>query len=297
MNQLMLVTGGAGFIGSHLVEKLLDLGCRVRVLDNLSQGNREWVAAGAEFVEGDITDFKCCENVCRDVQAVFHLAAMSKSAPSLDKFEYCTEQNIIGTQNILMAARAAGVSKLIYSASSTYYGLNPPPHHEDQLPNCLNPYGLSKYVGELFCTMFTNLYGFPTICLRYFNVYGPRQPKVGTYALVLGIFLDQLKNEKPLTICGDGSQRRDFIHVKDVVDANLAALESKASGVSINIGSGSNVSIQDLANMISTKQVFLPVRKGDAYITLADISRAKELLNWKPKVSLAEGVNQLKGST
>lgn len=293
MAETMLVTGGAGFIGSHLVERLHALGHKVRVLDNLSQGRAEWIHPAAEFLEGDITDLALCRRACENVAGVFHLAAMSKVAPSIDKFEFCTEQNIIGTQNLLIAARDGKVRKLVYSGSSTYYGNGTPPQTEESLPNCLNPYAVSKYVGEQFCEIFTRLYQFPTVTLRYFNVYGPRQPAVGAYALVLGIFLDQRRRGEPLTIHGDGSQRRDFIHVFDVVEANLAAYASDVVGTVMNVGSGINISIQEIANLISPNQVHLPRRAGDAEVTLADISRITRLLGWKPKMSFAEGLKLL----
>jgi len=293
MSETMLVTGGAGFIGSHLAERLHQSGYEVRVLDNLSQGRREWVHPSVDFIEGDLTDPATCRRACEDVAGVFHLAAMSKVAPSIDKFEFCTEQNIIGTQNLLIAARDAHVRKLVYSGSSTYYGNGAPPQVETALPNCLNPYAVSKYVGEQFCEIFTRLYQLPTVSLRYFNVYGPRQPSVGAYALVLGIFLDQSRRGKPLTVHGDGSQRRDFIHVSDVVEANLAAYRSAVEGTVMNVGSGTNISIQEIADMISPHQERLPRRKGDAEVTLADISRIRRLLGWEPKVSFAEGLKQL----
>jgi len=293
MSETMLVTGGAGFIGSHLVERLHALGHKVRVLDNLSQGRIEWVHPSTEFIEGDISQLSVCRRACEGVAGVFHLAAMSKVAPSIDKFEFCTEQNIIGTQNMLIAARDAKVRKLVYSGSSTYYGNSPPPQAESALPNCLNPYAVSKYVGEQFCEIFTRLYRLPTVTLRYFNVYGPRQPAVGAYALVLGIFLDQWRRGEPLTIHGDGSQRRDFIHVSDVVEANLAAYASDVEGMAMNVGSGTNISIREMAGMISPRQVFLPRRAGDAEVTLADISRIRRLLKWEPNMSFAEGLQQL----
>jgi UDP-glucose 4-epimerase len=293
MSETMLVTGGAGFIGSHLVERLRALGHNVRVLDNLSQGRLEWVHPSAEFIEGDITQLSLCRRACEGVAGVFHLAAMSKVAPSIDKFEFCTEQNIIGTQNLLIAARDAKVRKVVYSGSSTYYGNGAPPQSESALPNCLNPYAVSKYVGEQFCEIFTSLYRLPTVTLRYFNVYGPRQPAVGAYALVLGIFLDQWRRGEPLTIHGDGSQRRDFIHVSDVVEANLAAYASDVEGTVMNVGSGTTISIREMAGMISPRQVLLPRRAGDAEVTLADISRIRRLLQWEPKISFAEGLKQL----
>ncbi len=293
MSETMLVTGGAGFIGSHLVERLVILGHKVRVLDNLSQGRREWVHPSAEFIEGDITQLPLCRRACEGVSGVFHLAAMSKVAPSIDKFEFCTEQNIIGTQNLLIAARDAKARKVVYSGSSTYYGNGAPPQAESALPNCLNPYAVSKYVGEQFCEIFTRLYRLPTVTLRYFNVYGARQPSVGAYALVLGIFLDLHRRGEALTIHGDGSQRRDFVHVSDVVEANLAAYASDVEGTAMNVGSGTNISIREMADMISSRQVFIPRRAGDAEVTLADISRIRRLLGWEPKMPFADGLKKL----
>jgi UDP-glucose 4-epimerase len=290
---IALVTGGAGFIGSHLAERLVGDGHKVRVLDNLSQGRAEWVHPSAELIEGDITRPETCRRACREVDAVFHLAAMSKVGPSIDKFEFCTEQNIIGTQNLLIAARDAGVRKVIYSGSSTYYGNGAAPQVETALPNCLNPYAVSKYVGEQFCEIFTRLYKLPTVTLRYFNVYGRRQPAVGAYALVLGIFLEQRRRGMPLTIHGSGAQRRDFIHVADVVEANLAAWRSPCAGMAINVGSGTNISVQEIANLISQSQVHQERRPGDAEETLADIARAKELLGWEPRVSFGDGLAEL----
>ncbi|MHB8419586.1 MAG: NAD-dependent epimerase/dehydratase family protein [Myxococcales bacterium] len=293
MSDKMLVTGGAGFIGSHLTERLLALGHEVRVLDDLSQGHREWVPRGAELIEGSIVDQKLCRRACEGVAGVFHLAAMSRVAPSIERIDFCTEQNVLGTQSLLIAARDAKVRKVVYSGSSTYYGSQAPPSREDMLPQCLNPYALSKYVGEQYCELFTRLYGLPTLTLRYFNVYGARQPHSGAYALVLGIFLDQRRRGEPLTIHGSGEQRRDFCHVRDVVEANLAAFRSPAQGVACNIGSGVNHSVQEIANLISHEQVHLPRRAGDAEVTLADIRRAQELLGWQPTVRFEDGLREL----
>ncbi len=289
----MLVTGGAGFIGSHLSARLVELGYRVRVLDNLSQGKRAWVPAEAEFIEGDVVDAATCREACEGVTGVFHMAAMSKVAPSIDNIEFCTEQNVIGTQNLLVAARDKKVKKVVYSASSTYYGNQPAPQRETSHPDCLNPYALSKYVGEQYCELFTRLYGLPTISLRYFNVYGQRQPSVGAYALVLGIFLHQKRTGRPLTIHGSGEQRRDFVHVCDVVEANIHAFNARAQGVALNVGSGKNHSVKELADMISNDQRFEPRRVGDAEITLADTSRVREALGWEARVSLEEGLREL----
>lgn len=296
-NPRVLVTGGAGFIGSHLVELLLARGYPVRVLDNLSYGFREWVAKGADFLEGDVQDLETCRRACDGCEGVFHMAAMSRSAASLNSIEICTSANVTGTQNVLIAAKDAGVAKVVYSGSSTYYGNRPAPHTEDLPGDFLNFYGLTKYVGEEYCLMFDQLYGLPCIVLRYFNVYGPRQPEEGVYALVLGIFLRRAAEGKPLVIHGSGDQRRDFIHVRDVAAANLAAFENSAHGVRINVGSGESISVKELADMISDRQEFQPRRRGDAEITLADISRARELIAWTPKISFRDGIGELSRQT
>lgn len=291
--QPLLVTGGAGFIGSHLSEALIQQGNRVRILDDFSLGRREWIPAGAELMEGDIRDAEACRRACADCEAVFHLAAMSRSAASLDNIEVCTSANIVGTQNVLIAAKAAGVAKVIYSGSSTYYGNQPAPHHEELPGDFLNFYGLSKYVGEEYCLMFDRLYGLPCVVLRYFNVYGPRQPEEGVYALVLGIFLRRAAQGQTLVIHGDGRQARDFVHVRDVAAANLAAYRSTVHGVRLNVGSGTSISVKALADLISARQEYGPRRVADADVTLADLSRIRELLEWEPRVSFREGLEEL----
>ena len=289
----VLVTGGAGFIGSHLVELLVDRGYQVCVLDNLSYGQREWVHPQAEFLHGDICSLDDCRRAMENVNGVFHLAAMSRSAASLDNIEICTSNNVFGTQNVLTAAREAGVRKVVYSGSSTYYGSQDVPHVEGMKPDFLNFYGLTKYTGEEYCLLFDKLYGLPATVLRYFNVYGPRQPEVGVYALVLGIFLKRHAEGKPLEIHGSGFQRRDFIHVRDVARANLQALESGIHGEVFNIGSGTNISVKELADLISADQRQGAQRQGDAKETLADISKARRLLNWDPEISFEAGLREL----
>lgn len=295
----MLVTGGAGFIGSHVCEELLKRGYQVRVVDNLVTGYKNFLPedSNLEFVQGDITDFDICDSVCEGVTAVFHLAAMSKVLPSLanlDMIDYCTKNNVIGTQNILKAAKIHNVKKLIYSASSTYYGNTPPPHHENMLPACQTPYSLTKYIGEQYCSLFDSLYGLNTISLRYFQVCGPRQPKNGQYAVVTGIFLRQKILGQPLTIHGDGSQKRDFVHVKDVALANIKAYESDAHNLVVNIGTGKSHSIKELADMISPYQVLTQSkREVDLIETRADITLCQKLFNWSPKTSIHEIVQEM----
>jgi UDP-glucose 4-epimerase len=289
----VLVTGGAGFIGSHLCEGLIARGLDVRVLDNLSYGRRDWVPPAAEFLEGDIRDPDACRRAAAGVHGVFHLAAMSRSGPSQDQIELCTASNIVGTQNMLLAARDASVKRFIYSGSSTYYGSRPPPHRESDPPDLLNIYGVTKRVGEQYTLLFDQGFDLPSLVLRYFNVYGPRQPETGAYALVLGIFLKRRADGQVLEIHGDGRQRRDFVHVRDVVAANIAAYESAVRGEVFNVGSGTSLSVKELADLISPNQVHTEGRRGDSLATLADISRIKAQLGWSPKIAFTEGLKEL----
>jgi len=295
MRTKLLVTGGAGFIGSHLVEALLAKGYAVRVVDNLISGRREWIMPDAEFIEGDIADPEIARQAINGVVGVFHLAAMSRINPSLECVDLCTRSNIIGTQNLLTAAQKQGVKKFVYSGSSTYYGNQPIPHREYETPaDILNFYGASKRTSEVYCQLFDRLFNVPTIILRYFNVYGPRQAPTGMYAAVMGIFLDQNKKQKALTIHGNGLQRRDFVHVRDVVNANILAFESPLHEKIYNVGSGTNVSIKQLADMISPNQMHDKPRAGDTAATLADITRIRADLKWEPKISLTDGLEELK---
>ena len=289
----VLVTGGAGFIGSHLCEGLLARGYQVRVLDSLIYGQREWVPEACDFLEGDIRDITACHRAASNMDAVLHCAAMSRSGPSQEAIEICTGSNITGTQNMLLAARDAGVKRFVYSGSSTYYGNRTPPHRESDPPDLLNIYGLTKRVGEQYILMFDEQFDLPSVVLRYFNVYGPRQPETGAYALVLGIFLKRKAEGKVLEIHGDGRQRRDFIHVRDVVAANIAALESTVRGEVFNVGSGTSLSVKQLADMISPHQIHTEARKNDSEATLADISKIQAALGWSPKISFAEGLKEL----
>jgi nucleoside-diphosphate-sugar epimerase len=294
----ILVTGGAGFIGSHLCQGLLEQGYRVRALDSLVYGRREDVPAAVEFIQGDIRDMAVCQRAATGMDGVFHCAAMSRSGPSQEQIDICTQSNITGTQNMLLAARDAGVQGFIYSGSSTYYGNRPVPHRESDPPDLLNIYGLTKRVGEQYCLMFDKDFDLPCVVLRYFNVYGPRQPETGAYALVLGIFLNRHANNQALEIHGGGEQRRDFVHVRDVVSANILAYEhvreKAVRGQEFNVGSGENISVKQLADMISPHQVVTEGRKGDSVATLADISKIRCALGWSPQVSFADGLKELK---
>lgn len=288
-----LVTGGAGFIGSHLSNTLNSRGHFVRVLDNLSFGDRGKLDHDVELIEGDITDKNDCYKATKDIDGVFHMAAFSRSGPSFHKSEVCHENNVTGTLNVLDAALDNNVKKIIYSGSSTYYGNTVGSQHESMSGDFLNFYGLTKHIGELYVAQYERNFGLDYNTLRYFNVYGPGQPSEGEYALVLGIFLDRLKKGEKLEIHGSGKQRRDFIHVYDVVEANIKAMQADVSGEIFNIGSGVNHSILEIAEMFPLDRIHTQRRTGDAEETLADINKARKLLNWEPKITLHQGLNDL----
>lgn len=288
-----LVTGGAGFIGSHLANTLKKKGHYVRVLDNLSFGDKEKLDTGIDLIVGDITNVNDCKTATDGIDGVFHMAAFSRSGPSFDKSELCHNSNVTGTLNLLNAGLENSVKKIIYSGSSTFYGNTLGSQHEEMPGDFLNFYGLTKHIGEMYIAQYGKNYGLNFNILRYFNVYGPGQPSEGEYALVLGIFLGRLKKGEKLEIHGTGEQRRDFIHVYDVVEANLKAMESDITGEVFNIGSGVNHSIIDIAKLFPIERYHTERRTGDAEETLADISKAKKLLNWQPKVTLEQGLNEL----
>jgi len=291
-----IVTGGAGFIGSHIVEHLLSLGWQVKVIDNESaetHDNFYWNQYADNYKE-NICDYESIRPLFDEVDVVFHLAAESRIQPTLDNPILATEVNTIGTCTILQCAKEAGVKRVVYSSTSASYGLKNKIPNVESMPNdCLNPYSVSKAAGEELCKMYTNLFGLETVVLRYFNVYGERQPLVGPYAPVIGLFLKQKKEGKPMTIVGDGLQRRDFTYVKDVVNANfLAAQSNQASGEVINIGTGVNYSVLGIAKKIGGDYIFIQNRKGEARESLADNSKAKNLLSWEPKIKLKEWIKK-----
>jgi UDP-glucose 4-epimerase len=283
-----VVVGGAGFIGSNIVDKLVEQNHEVVVIDNLSTGKRENINPKVQLEYMDISDPKQDKNmteVMKGADSVFLLAAKARVQPSIEEpVEYETN-NTIGTLNVLKCASDAGVRRVVYSASSSAYGNTEKlPSKESDPVNPLSPYGAQKYYGEVMCKMFSEVYGLETVSLRYFNIYGERQNVGGAYAMVIGIFVDQLLNGKPMTIRGDGEQRRDFTYVGDVVNANILASQSEnvGNGEVINIGNGDNRSINDIADMIGGDKVNVdPVIEPPE--TLADNSLAEELLGWKPK--------------
>ncbi len=297
-----LVTGGAGFIGSNLVDKLILDGHSVIVIDNESSEAHEkfYWNDKAENHKVDICEYEKILNLMKDVDVVFHLAAEARIQPAIINPIKAVTTNVVGTCNVLQAAKENNVKRVIYSSTSSAYGLkNTPPLVETMTKDCLNPYSVSKTAGEELCQMYYKLYGLETIVFRYFNVYGPRQPTKGQYAPVIGLFKKQKLEGVPLTVVGDGTQQRDFTYVYDVVIANLLAATTnnkEAIGEIFNIGSGVCYSVINLTEMFNCKYVNIPARLGEAKNTLADIQKAIKLLNWYPKVNLKEYLNEYSNS-
>jgi nucleoside-diphosphate-sugar epimerase len=293
--RLVLVTGGAGFIGSHLVDALVAAGLRVRTIDNFATGRRDLVNRAAEIVEGDIRDASSIEGAFDGVDTVFHVAAQPRIPLSIAKPVETHMTNVVGTLNVLIAARDRKVRRVVYSGSSSVYGDQPKiPLVETMTPNPLNPYALQKYVSEQYARMFHRLFGMQTITLRYFGVYGPRMPQEGSYMLAIAAFLKSRREGRPLDIYGDGEQTRDFTHVSDVVSANMLAMDSAiADGRALNIGRGENVSLNRIAAMIGGLTVHHEARPGDMRDTLADRTQAERILGWRPRVSIEQGIAEL----
>lgn len=292
----IVVTGGAGFIGSHIVDELMTQGHEVTVLDNFSEGKLEnlerWKQhPRLEVVRGDIRDFDIVRRVCDHKEWVFHLASMSRIQPSITDPMLAWSQNIIGTGNVLEACRQGEVKRLVYSASSSAYGQkNTPPMTEDMPTDCLNPYSLSKKVGEEMLEVYRKLYNLSTVSLRYFNVYGPRHQEEGSYATVIAIFRKQKRLGELLTVVGTGEKRRDFTFVSDVVRANLLAAMNRDAVGTYNIGTGVNYSINEVAGLVGGYTTHIPDRQGEAIITLANSDRARDTLGWTPNISLQQGL-------
>jgi len=295
-----LVTGGAGFIGSNLVDKLVSMNWQVVVIDNESAECNEkfYWNEKAENHKLDICDYKFTRDLYDDVDYVFHLAAESRLQSAIENPINAVTKNAVGTCIVLQCAREANVRKVIYSSTSSAYGLNKYPNYETDPNDCLNPYSVSKVSGEELCKLYTNLYGLKTIIFRYFNVYGERSPTTGQYAPVIGIFLRQKNNNEPLTIVGDGEQRRDFVHVQDVINANvmvaLANLDDESYGMTYNVGSGENISILEIAKLISNEYVHISPREGEARTTLACIDKAKNVFGWQPKHNVKTWIEENK---
>ena len=294
-----LITGGCGFIGSHLADLLVDLGYEVVVIDNLSVGRKENINhlignSKFTFVEADIVDFDSIENVFKDVDWVFHLAALADIVPSIENPKKYYQSNVNGTLNVLEACRKHHINKIIYSASSSCYGFpDQYPTKESAEIRPQYPYALTKNLGEQLVMHWSQLYNLPAVSLRFFNVYGPRARTSGTYGAVFGVFLAQKLANKPYTVVGDGNQTRDFTFVSDIVAAIVTAVKSDVSKEIINIGSNNTYSINQLVGLLGGDVVYIPKRPGEPDCTWADISKAKKMLNWEPSVNLEEGVEIL----
>jgi nucleoside-diphosphate-sugar epimerase len=297
-----LVTGGAGFIGSHLAEELLRRGHRVRIVDNLSTGKRANldVLRGAEFMEGDLAEAPVAEKAAAGMDYVLHQAAIPSVPRSVEDPVTSNRANITATLNVLVAARQAGVKRLVYAGSSSAYGDTPTlPKREDMLTNPLSPYALQKLVGERYCQMFTQLYGFPAVTIRYFNVFGPRQDPGSPYSGVISRFTAALLDGERPVIHGDGEQTRDFTYVANVVDGVLRACEApQAAGEVINVATGGRISLNELLRVLNglngsnIQPIYKASRAGDVRDSQADIAKAKTLLGYEPIVFLEDGLKR-----
>mgnify|MGYP000197385963 FL=1 len=295
----VVITGGAGFIGSHLVDFLIDAGNEVLVIDNLSIGRVENIThhldnPSFDFLKADIVDYEAIESSFREVDWVFHLAAMADIVPSIENPTEYYKSNVNGTFNVLQACRKYNIKKIVYTASSSCYGI-PDEYPTKELAEIRPqyPYALTKNMGEQLVMHWCQLYNLPAVSLRFFNVYGPRARTSGTYGAVFGVFLAQKIANKPFTVVGDGNQTRDFTFVSDIVNALIAAVSSDISGEIINIGSNDTYSINRLVELLEGDIAYIPKRPGEPDCTWADISKATRLLDWTPLVSLEDGVKIL----
>lgn len=292
-----IVTGGAGFIGSNLVDGLLELGHEVIVIDNEFSDSHEQFYWNDKTNNHklDIRDYSKTRLLYDGVDYVFHLAAESRIQAAIANPIEAVSINSVGTATVLQCAREAGVKRVMYSSTSSAYGNNTIPNVETQPDDCLNPYSVSKVNGEKLCSMYTNLFGLDTVIFRYFNVYGNRQPTRGQYAPVIGLFLKQALNDQPLTIIGSGEQRRDFTHVSDVVSANIIAatkdVDKNSFGQVYNVGNGVNYSINEIAEMISSNSIYLAPRIGEMQETLCNSEKFRNTFGWAPKVSMKDYLN------
>lgn len=299
-----LVTGGAGFIGSHIAHRLVHEGHDVVILDNLSSGKRENLGAIRErvrFVEADVRDRATVEAETSGCEVVFHEAAIVSVPYSVEHPEESHDVNIVGTLNVLQAARKAKARRVVFASSAAVYGEEPTlPKVETMLPEPVSPYGIEKLTGEYYLATWSKLFGVETVALRYFNVFGPRQDPTSPYSGVISVFGDRILAGKPITFFGDGKQFRDFVYVDNVVEANfLAASRPGVSGRVFNVGCGERTTLLELADLIgktagvTVEKSFGPPRAGDIKESVADIGRARQELGYEPKVSVAEGLERL----
>jgi UDP-glucose 4-epimerase len=301
----VLVTGGAGFIGSNLTEALLKMGHQVRVFDNFSTGKKgNLIFDGAypflEVVEGDVCDFTVCQKAMEGIEYAFHQAALPSVQRSVEDPMASNAVNTGGTLNLLVSARDAGVRRVIYAASSSAYGDTPTlPKKEEMVPTPLSPYALQKFVGEEYCRLFFQLYGLETISLRYFNIFGPKQDPNSIYSAVIPRFIDALVSGRAPIIYGDGEQSRDFTYIDNVVHANLLAMNiERTHGEVVNVACGRRVSLNQLVKILQdiigthVPSLYEEPRKGDVRHSLADIKRGKAILNYEPRVGIEEGLRR-----
>ncbi|MFH0853297.1 MAG: NAD-dependent epimerase/dehydratase family protein [bacterium] len=289
-----LVTGGAGFIGSHLATALINDGHSVRILDNLSTGKKSNLPADAEFFQKDLRNLEDIKACFEGVEGVFHVAALPRVQLSIENPSETNDVNITGTLNVIQASRKAKVKRIVYSASSSAYGdAITMPLQEDMKPNPKSPYGLQKYVGEEYMRLASLFWDLETVSLRYFNVYGPNMATEGAYVTVISVFNRQKTAGEPMTITGDGTQTRDFTYIDDVVQANILAMTSTkvGQGETINIGAGDNHTVNEIAKKIGGPTTNIPSRI-EPHDTLADNSKAQELLGWQPTMSFSEGLQK-----
>jgi UDP-glucose 4-epimerase len=301
-SKVVLVTGGAGFIGSHLSEELARRAYRVIILDDLATGKLENIQGlqengDVDFIKGSVTNIRLLKDLFKGVVFVFHHAAIPSVPRSIDNPLASHEANVTGTLNVLLAARDSGVKKVIYASSSSVYGDTPTlPKREDMAPNPQSPYAVTKLAGEYYCRAFQQVYGLSTVCLRYFNVYGPRQDPGSQYAAVIPKFIKRVSEDVPPIIFGDGKQTRDFTFIRDAVAANILFAESNASGV-FNVGKGSNISINELARLVinivgkNLEPIHQEPRPGDIRHSLADIAKAKAC-GYNPKHTIEQGLKE-----
>jgi nucleoside-diphosphate-sugar epimerase len=298
-----LVTGGAGFIGSHIVEALLKSGQKVRVLDDFSTGRRQNIASfipDIELIEGDIRDPNVVSKAVRGVDVVFHEAAVPSVPRSVREPRFTHDVNVNGTLGLLLAAKDNGVSRFVYASSSSAYGDTPTlPKVEDMPPAPQSPYAVQKLMGEYYARVFYVVYGLPTVALRYFNVFGPRQEPSSEYAAVIPKFITRMMEKTPPLIYGDGTQTRDFTYIENVVSANMLAADSaRCAGEVINISTGQSVDLIELAKAIGNvvgveiDPIFEPARDGDIKHSFGDIEKAKRLLGFTIQVDLEEGLSR-----
>ena len=293
-----IITGGAGFIGSNLTDHLVRIGHKVIILDNFVSGKKNNLAhhkkKDVKIVKLDISKSKNLDKYFKGVDYIFHLAGLAEIIPSIKNPKQYFDNNVIGSLNVVEAAKKAKIKKLIYAASSSCYGTPKsfPTSEKDKI-DLKHPYAVTKFMGEELIMKYASIFNMPNISFRFFNVYGPRLNTSGQYSAVIGNFLSQMRKKKPLTIVGNGKQTRDFIHVDDLANAFIKVIKSKSVNKIYNLGSGKRTSINTIAKIFGGKRKFVPNRPGEPKNSLANISKIKKEINWKPKITIEEGIKRL----